>query len=43
MGTFKNRLCEAIVIGIHNMCFSDRILFLKARFKVIQQWELLKK
>ena len=43
METFKNGFSEAIVIGIHNMCFSDKILFLKARFKVTQQWELLKK
>ena len=43
METFKKRLCEAIVNSIHNMCFSGKILFLKARFKVTQQWELLKK
>ena len=43
METFMNRLCEAIVISIHNMCFSDKILFLQAQFKAIQQSELLEK
>ena len=33
---------EAIAVSIHNMCFSDKIFFLKARFKVTQHWELLK-
>ena len=32
METFKNRPCEAIAIGIHNMCFSDKIFFRQARF-----------
>ena len=42
METFKNRLSEAIVISIHNMCFSDKILFLQTWFKVIKQTELIK-
>ena len=38
MDTFKDRLGESIVISIHNMCFSDKILFLQTWFKVTQQW-----
>ena len=36
----SNLLCEAIVVSFHNICFSDKILFLQARFKVTQHFEL---
>ena len=42
METFKNPLGEVILTSIHNMCFSDKILFLQTWFKVIKQTELLK-
>ena len=43
MEAFKDRLGEAIVMGLHNMCFSDKLLFLQGRFKVNQHWDILKK
>ena len=40
---FKNRLGEETLVNIHSMCFSDKLLFLKTRFKVTQKRQLLMK
>ena len=39
MEIFKNRLGKVIITNIHNMCFSDQILFLQVWFKVTQHWD----